>query len=30
MHYGDFADIVRPIVGTFGVPPARRHGLRES
>jgi prolyl-tRNA editing enzyme YbaK/EbsC (Cys-tRNA(Pro) deacylase) len=30
MHYGDFADIVRPIVGTFGVPPARRRGLRES
>ena len=21
MHYGDFADIVHPTVGTFGVPP---------
>lgn len=24
MHYGDFADIVKPAVGTFGVPPQRR------
>ena len=24
MHYGDFADIVRPIVGSFGVPPFAR------
>ena len=24
MHYGDFADIVHPTVGTFGVPPGRR------
>ena len=24
MHYGDFAEIVRPIVGAFGTPPASR------
>ena len=24
MHYGDFVDIVRPIVGSFGVPPSAR------
>src|SRR5688572_1266289 len=24
MHYGDFADIVRPRVGTFGVAPGKR------
>ena len=30
MHYGDFADIVHPIVGTFGVAPGRRRGMRES
>ena len=24
MHYGDFADIDRPIVGSFGVPPLAR------
>jgi Ala-tRNA(Pro) deacylase len=24
MHYSDFAEIVRPIVGTFGVPPLSR------
>ena len=24
MHYGDFAEIVRPIVGSFGTPPASR------
>lgn len=30
MHYGDFAEIVRPIVGTFGLPPARRRMTRES
>ena len=24
MHYGDFADIVHPTVGSFGVPPRRR------
>ena len=30
MHYGDFADIVRPIVGTFGVPPGRPRGIPES
>jgi Ala-tRNA(Pro) deacylase len=24
MHYGDFADIVKPVVGTFGVPPSQR------
>jgi Ala-tRNA(Pro) deacylase len=23
MHYGDFADVARPTVGTFGVPPSR-------
>ena len=27
MHYGDFADIVHPTVGTFGVPPGRRRGV---
>jgi Ala-tRNA(Pro) deacylase len=25
MHYGDFADLARPIVGSFGLPPAQRH-----
>ena len=31
MHYGDFADIVRPIVGSFGVPPfARRLRVRKN
>jgi len=30
MHYGDFADIVHPIVGTFGVPPGQRRDMRES
>jgi Ala-tRNA(Pro) deacylase len=24
MHYGDFAEIVRPIVGSFGIPPLAR------
>jgi hypothetical protein len=24
MHYGDFADIVRPVVGSFGIPPSAR------
>ena len=24
MHFGDFADIVRPVVGTFGVAPGKR------
>jgi hypothetical protein len=24
MHHGDFAAIVRPIVGSFGVPPLAR------
>ena len=27
MHYGDFYDIVRPTVGSFGVPPRRRNAL---
>jgi len=27
MHYADFADIVHPTVGTFGVPPGRRRGV---
>ncbi|HYJ94064.1 MAG TPA: YbaK/EbsC family protein, partial [Vicinamibacterales bacterium] len=26
MHFSDFADIVRPIVGSFGVAPRKRHG----
>ena len=30
MHYGDFADIVHPIVGTFGVSPGRQRTTRES
>ena len=25
MHYGDFADLAKPIVGTFGRPPVSRH-----
>ena len=29
MHYGDFADVARPAVGTFGIPPAR-HRTRVS
>ena len=27
MHYADFADIVHPTVGTFGVPPGGRRGV---
>ena len=27
MHFSDFADIVRPIVGSFGVAPRKRHGV---
>ena len=27
MHYADFADIVHPTVGIFGVPPGRRRGV---
>ena len=27
MHYADFADIVHPTVGTFGVSPGRRRGV---
>jgi Ala-tRNA(Pro) deacylase len=27
MHYGDFADIVHPTVGTFGVAPGKRRGV---
>jgi Ala-tRNA(Pro) deacylase len=29
MHYADFADVARPTVGTFGIPPAR-HRTRVS
>jgi Ala-tRNA(Pro) deacylase len=25
MHYGDFAELAKPIVGAFGRPPVRRH-----
>jgi Ala-tRNA(Pro) deacylase len=28
MHYGDFADIVKPVVGSFGIPPPRRRSLQ--
>jgi Ala-tRNA(Pro) deacylase len=27
MHFSDFVDIVRPIVGTFGVAPRKRRGV---
>jgi Ala-tRNA(Pro) deacylase len=28
MHYGDFADIVRPTVGSFGIAPGKRRPVQ--
>jgi Ala-tRNA(Pro) deacylase len=30
MHYSDFAEMVKPVVGTFGVRPGRSRTTRES